>query len=268
MIGGMLFALFAALGNDRVERDDVIRVTEGDVDRLRSLWIVQYKRPPTGTELGGLVEAHVREEVLNREAKLLGLDRDDVIIRRRLAQKMEFLTEDFATAVPPSDEAIATYYEEHLDDYRIPAGVTFSHLFFNADQRGAAGAERAANSVLKQLNDSGVGPDGARDQGDPFVLPLDLEAQSRQEVESLFGNSDLVTALFEVLPGAWYGPVSSAYGVHIIYVYDRTDARTPALASVRERVRGDLIGKMRRDANEAFYGALLKKYTIIVEAEQ
>ena len=266
LIGVLLFALSALFGDDRVERDDLIRVTEGDVQRLRSLWVVQYKRPPTAEELRGLVDAHVREEVLNREAKLLGLDRDDVIIRRRLVQKIEFLSEDIATMVPPTYEEVADYFEANAETYRIPAGVTFSHAFFNTDRRGVDDAERAAAALRDQLNSRSVTPADTRDQGDPFVLPLDINARSRQEVDKMFGSTEIVDAVFTVEMGEWTGPVASAYGVHIIYVHERTESRLPELDNVRQRVTGDLVSERRRKANEAFYAELLKRYTVEFEA--
>ena len=267
-IGVVLFVLFAVFGGgDRLKRDDVIRVSADDVDRLRSLWVMQYKRPPTEAELKGLVDTHVREEVLNREAKLLGLDRDDVIIRRRLAQKMEFLSEDFATAVPPTEEEIADYYEEHGETYRVPQGASFSHVFFNADERGEEGAVRAAERLRDRLNASAGATRRAPDGGDPFVLPLDYDARSQPEVEELFGKTAFAEAVFSAEAGSWTGPVKSAYGVHIIYVRDRTGSRLPALEEVRKQVRRDLVGKRRRDADEAFYGALLEKYTVIIEKD-
>jgi len=263
-IGVVLFVLFAAFGGgDRVERDDVIRVSADVVDRLQSLWVMQYKRPPTEAELQGVIDTHIREEVLNREAKLLGLDRDDVIIRRRLAQKMEFLSEDFATAVPPAEEEISAYYDEHREDYRIPEGASFSHVFFNADQRGEAGAVKAAGQLQRRLNASANS--GKPEGGDPFVLPLDYDARSLPDVEELFGKTAFTDAVFSAEPESWTDPVMSAYGFHIIYVRSRTASRLPALDEVRGPVRRDLVSQRRRDANEAFYGALLENYTVIVE---
>ena len=265
-IGVVLFVLFAAFGgSDRVVKDDVIRVSADDVDRLRSLWVMQYKRPPTESELKGLVDTHVREEVLNREAKLLGLDRDDIIIRRRLAQKMEFLSEDFATAVPPTEEEITAYYDEHDETYRVPKGASFSHVFFNADDRGEEEAILEARRLRDRMNASESG--GAPEGGDPFVLPLAYDARSLPEVEELFGKTAFVEAVFSAETETWSGPVKSAYGVHIIFIVDRTDSRLPALDEVRRQVRRDLVSKRRRDANEAFYGALLEKYTVIIEED-
>ena len=266
LIGVALFALSALFGDDRVERDDLIRVTAGDVDRLRSLWVVQYKRPPTAEELRGLVDAHIREEVLNREAKLVGLDRDDVIIRRRLVQKIEFLSEDIATMVPPTDEEISEYFQENSEAYRIPEGITFSHVFFNTDRRGVDGGKRAAATVRDQLNNRSIVPADTPDQGDPFVLPLDYVERSRPEVDKLFGSTEIVEAVFMVEMGEWSGPVASAYGVHIIYVHDRTESRLPDLDDVRNRVSGDLVSERRREAKEAFYKELLKRYTVEIEA--
>ncbi len=267
VIGAALFVLFAVFGDDTVARDDVIRVTAADVDRLRARWTSQYKRPPTRDELRGIVDQHVREEVLNREARLLGLDKDDVVIRRRLAQKVEFLTEDFATAVPPTDAEIAAYYEENREKYRVPEGATFSHVYFNADRRGMKGAVAAANEVRDRMlasSDPSVRPDAA---GDPFVLPLDFHARSRPEVEELFGPTDFTERVFTAEPGKWTGPLLSAYGVHIVYVHETTPSWLRALEDVRADARRDLVSQRRRNASATFYNSMLERYTVIIETQ-
>lgn len=267
VIGAALFVLFGVFGDDTAARDDVIRVTAADVDRLRSRWTSQYKRPPTADELRGIVDQHVREEVLNREARLLGLDKDDVVIRRRLVQKVEFLTEDFATAVPPTDAEIAEYYEENSEKYRVPEGATFSHVYFNADRRGMQGAVAAANELRDRLLASGDPSKRPEDAGDPFVLPLDFYARARPEVAELFGATDFTEQVFNADPGQWTGPLLSAYGVHIVYVHETTPSRLPALEDVSGEARRDLVSQRRRNANETFYNTLLSKYTVIVETE-
>jgi hypothetical protein len=265
-IGVALFVLFAVFGgDDGVARDDVIRVSADDVDRLRSLWGMQYKRPPTETELQGVIDTRIREEVLNREAKLLGLDRDDVIIRRRLAQKMEFLSEDFATAVPPTEEEIVAYYADHSENYRIPEGASFSHVFFNADKRGETAARQDAGQLQRRLNGTANG--GKPEGGDPFVLPMDYDSSSLPEVEELFGKTEFTDAVFSAELNVWTEPARSAYGFHIIYVRSRTASRLPALDEVRAPVRRDLVSQRRRDANDAFDGALLENYTVVVETD-
>jgi len=267
VIGAALFVLSGVFGDNTVARDDVIRVTASDVDWLRARWISQYKRPPAPDELRGIVDQHVREEVLNREARLLGLDKDDVVIRRRLAQKVEFLTEDFATAVPPTDTEIAAYYEENREKYRIPEGATFSHAYFNADRRGMQGAVAAANEVRDRMlasTDPSVRPD---DAGDPFVLPLDFYSRSRSDVEELFGPTDFTERVFTAEQGKWTGPVLSAYGVHIVYVHETTPSRLPALEDVRAEARRDLVSQRRRNASETFYNSMLERYTVIIETE-
>jgi peptidyl-prolyl cis-trans isomerase C len=178
---------------------------------------------------------------------------------------MEFLSEDFATAVPPTEEQISAYYDEHRENYRIPEGASFSHVFFNTDQRGEAGALQAAAQLRSRLNAAGNG--GVPDGGDPFVLPLNYASRSLPEIEELFGKTAFTDAVFSAEPESWSEPARSAYGFHIIYVRSRTASRLPVLDEVRDPVRRDLVSQRRRDANEAFYGALLEKYTVIVETD-
>ena len=256
LIGVALFALSAAFGGDDVDRDDLIRVTRGDIDRLAALWSVQYRRPPTETELKGLIETHVHEEVLNREARLLGLDRDDTIIRRRLAQKMEFLTEDLAMTVTPSEEDIAAYFAENRIRYEIPAVVTFAHVFFNVDRRGVEAAAKDASELRDRLNAFDPRPDTAPDQGDVISLQHVYATRTLQDVSSLFGQSEFSETAFGAETGQWAGPVSSGYGLHIIYVRHRTEPVLPGLEEARDRVEIDYMSERRRRANDAMIAAL------------
>ncbi|HET9233834.1 MAG TPA: peptidyl-prolyl cis-trans isomerase, partial [Candidatus Eisenbacteria bacterium] len=129
LIGIAIFGLNAVL-TKRGERtgDHEIRVTQGRVQSLIETFRRQWSRPPTQDELNGLVNDFVREEVLMREAVALGLDRDDVIVRRRLAQKMEFLAEDAASVMEPTDLDLRTYLAEHSQAFFVPPRYTFNQI--------------------------------------------------------------------------------------------------------------------------------------------
>ncbi len=138
---------------------------------LRQNWTRQWNRPPTLSELEGLVEAHIREEVYYREALALGLETDDTIIRRRLVQKMEFLSEDLALLGEPPEEALRAFFEAHAEDYRVPPRLTFSHIYFNLDRRGES-ARRDAERALSALQALASPPLSAPERGDvPISKP-------------------------------------------------------------------------------------------------
>ncbi|TWU37232.1 peptidylprolyl isomerase [Novipirellula artificiosorum] len=146
--GGLLFIIYLSIGS-RAETDngltqsDSIHVGAREVDHLKATWQQLWNREPTPEELTRLVEDFVREEALYREAIALNLDQDDLIVRRRMAQKMAFLNND-AAAVTLSEEALQAWYKENSSLYELPAAVSFSHIFFSSEQRGDQAATAAA----------------------------------------------------------------------------------------------------------------------------
>ena len=128
------------------------------------------QRAPTKAELDGLVRERIDEEILSAEAKRLGMDQDDLIIRRRLAQKMAFATEDVSDAKEPKEDELKAWYHAHSDDYRTPDHAAIRQLFFS-DDRGKA-AQAAATAALADLKA------GKAVNGDPSVLPLTYAERS------------------------------------------------------------------------------------------
>ena len=119
VLGAGIFLLAALVGESDESRPDQIVVSAGQIDRLVETWQRTWQRPPTQAELEGLVEDHIREEILYREAIAMGLDRDDTIIRRRLRQKMEFLPQDLVEQVEPTNAELLTYLRENADAFQV-----------------------------------------------------------------------------------------------------------------------------------------------------
>lgn len=238
-------------GNYRID------VTIGQQNRILDQWQAQMGRPPTPEEARGLLEQWLKEEILYREAKKLGLDRDDTIIRRRLAQKLTFLNEDLANAEEPSPAELAGYFEANAADYRIPDRFSFEHRYFSSDRRQDAEADARA-----ALDD----PDAP---GDPFILQKSYVDRSAREIADLFGTG-FARALSDLdadRPALWQGPVRSAYGWHLVRITGRTPARDPLLAEVRDAVRRDFLESRRLEANERFYRSLRERYDVHLDSE-
>lgn len=237
--------------------DDVVRVGRLDIARLSDQWRAQMGRAPTEAELSGLVDAHVREEMLVREALKMGLDDNDVIVRRRLAQKLTFLTEDLALLEPATERQLTDYFEADRERYRVPARFTFSHAYFSPDRRATAREDAAA--ALAQVND-----ENWRTIGDPFMLRRTYAHVTRADVRKDFG-----TAFSEALPelegDGWLGPVESGYGFHLVRIDRRTPSRLPTFGEVRARVATDYDAQRRSDANERYYETLAAQYRIEIE---
>jgi peptidyl-prolyl cis-trans isomerase C len=262
LVGAMLFAADAALREDAARPDEVIRISEPEIERLRMQWTKQYQRPPGPAELQGVIDERVREEVLYRAALAMGLDQDDSIVRRRLAQKLEFLIEDLVAARAPTDAELGAFFEARRESYRLPARVSFSHVYFSPDRRGPA-AERDAQLVLAGLRRETL-PAAAADRGDGFMMGGSYRQQSADDIEGVFG-SEFAAALLALEPGDWAGPIASAYGWHLVRIEARNEARLPKLDEVLDQARHDWSYEQRRQANEAVFERLLARYELAVE---
>ena len=221
-----------------------------------------WRRPPTREEIEGLIRDRVQEEVYCREAMALGLDKDDTIIRRRLRHKMEFLTDDIAALAEPTDDELSTYLTAHAEMFRVQRQFTFSHVYLNPERRGENLARDTAQ-LLAQLRQAGDKAD-ISELGDSFLLEHKFQSLSASEAVKQFGEKFAAT-LVELSPGQWHGPVESGYGVHLVFVSDRTEGRVPALAEVREVVHREWANTRRLEGNEKFYQELLKRYVVTIE---
>lgn len=260
-IGVVLFLADAAL-HDPAPVADTITVGRTQIASLRAQWASQMRRPPTAEELDGLIESHIREEVLYREALALGLDRDDTIVRRRLAQKLEFLVTDAALPETPDEAELRAYFEANQGHYAEPARVSFSHVYFSPDQRGPA-AEADTLAALTELNQAGAA--AAPDRGDRFMLDSDYTEKSEDEVARDFGR-EFASRLFATETGSWQGPIASGYGLHLVRIGERTEARPSTLEAVRAAVTRDYLADRTREINAEAYRRLRERYEVVVEA--
>jgi hypothetical protein len=264
LLGAALFALDAWLrpaATARAASTEII-VSEARIASLAQNFRRTWQRPPTNEELDGLVESFVREEVMVREALALGLDRDDAIIRRRLQQKMEFVSEEAAASARPTDAQLAGYLATHADAFRVEPVVTFAQLYLDPRKRGAA-LQADAERLLGALN--GGRPVDPAQAGDRLLLLEPHYADVPQaEVARLFG-SDFAAALIKLPPGRWTGPVQSGYGTHLVRVESMTPGRLPTLDEVRPLVEREWANARRQEIGKAFYDKLRARYTVKVQ---
>lgn len=259
VLGVVLFALHSLFGQKEAAESKEIVITNQQIALLASMWEKQWRRPPTPQEMAGLVESFIREEVLYREALAMGLDRDDTVVRRRLAQKIEFLAQDLATQGEPGDAELRTFFAENSEKFEIPATVTFSHVYVNLDTRGE-GAFDDAERILTELR-AGADP---TQLGDRFMLQSHYADVTQQGVARNFGNQ-FAESIFALEPGSWTGPVQSGYGIHLVRIEGRDKAYLPPLEEVRLRVRDEFISNRRREVDELFYERLREGYEITIE---
>ena len=259
LIGAMIFVVFSVVNKDEIDvSGNKIVVTSADIEWLSSNWSKKWNRSPTETELKGLVDAYIKEEVYYREALALGLDQDDTVLRRRLMQKMEFLSNDLAELDQPGEVVLKKYFLDNREKYELPARVSFTHIYFSYDKRGTMAVEDA-KSVL-----SGLDATRAPEMGDSFMMQYDFVQETPFEVERLFGKV-FTEELFRLETDTWQGPIESGYGFHLVRISEKADPRIPELASVIDKVRTDLMFEKRQRMNREVYERLRKRYEIVVE---
>jgi hypothetical protein len=263
VLGAALFLLFGTINRQGDREPASIVVSQAQVNHLATGFARTWRRPPTAEELDGLVRDYIRQEVYYREAIALGLDRDDAVIRRRLQQKLEFVSEDVASLAEPTDADLHAYLLAHRNKFRSDQCFTFSHVYLDP-QRHQASISRDATDLLAKVKKAGAKADLSA-VGDSFLLADHFEGIPRSGVATLFGDKFAV-ALDGLVVGEWQGPVESGYGLHLVHLFARTTLREPALDDVRDNVRREWANAQRQQANEAFFQKLLSRYTVIVES--
>lgn len=262
LIGAGLFMLYAWQTDDDALRPDQIVFTEAHIDRLINLWERKWQRLPTQQELQGLIEQQVREEVLYREALAMGLDKDDMVVRRRMSQKMEFISNDLASLAEPDDTQLQTYLDENPEKFSIPGRISYSQVYLNVSNRGDQ-VYADAQVLLDELSSSSVDEDFTM-AGDSFMAGYHFNDETDFGVSRIFGKA-FAQQIFELPVGEWTGPVESGYGLHLVRIDSRTASRAPSLEQVRDKVRIEWVAQQQRQTNDLLYSELRKRYEITIE---
>jgi len=237
-----------------------IRLSTADVDALRTDHQRRFGTEPTAEDDRAIVAHYVDDEILYREALALGLDRGDIIVRRRLLQKMEFLLDGLHPVPEPTDADLEAYLAAHTDRYRTPARIDLVHVFVSRDRHGAD-----ANAMALRLRAELVRGADPAVVGDPFLRGRVLREQSEQDLAGIFGPAFARVAL-ELPTGEWSEPVTSSYGLHVVRVSKRSPAELPPLAVVRAAVRQDWSEERRDAARKSALDELRGKYDVRVES--
>lgn len=248
LAGALLFVAYSALHRGSKEAPRIVRLTAQEVNWLKETWNLRWQRPPTEEGLRDLVANYLQETLLAREAMEMGLDENDTVIRRRLAQKMDFFIVDAARLVEPDDATLRRYYDAHRAQYSAPSRVSFSQRFF--------GNEAAARQGLQKLSAR-----ADADIGEPSLFEDGYIAVSAQDVASIFG-SDFASRLKGLSLGHWQGPIPSAYGFHLVFLHKRQIAEDRPYEAVRSKVLSDWRLEQETVAKARFFDKLLEKYTI------
>jgi hypothetical protein len=262
LLGAAIFAAYGLVSKRISAEPGKIVISAGQVAAMAEGFTRTWRRPPTGEEIEGLIKDRVQEEVYCREAMALGLDKDDSIIRRRLRQKIEFVTDDVTALAEPTDDQLGAYLKAHADTFRVQRQFTFSQVYLNPERHGE-NLVRDTAELLVQLQQAGDNTD-VSELGDSFLLEHNFQSLPTSEVVKQFGEK-FAAKLGELSTGQWDGPIESGYGVHLVRISERTEGQVPELAEVRDAVRREWANARRLEANDKFYQELLNRYVVTIE---
>ena len=274
VIGLAIFSVYSYLhrGRSGVESSKQIVLSLDELGQMHAFFVSQWHREPTPAEFQAMVEDKVREEVLYREGLAMGLDKDDTIVKRRLAQKMQFIAEDVAAAHEPSTTELKAWFEKNSDKFALPSRYSFRHLYFSPDKRGTNAQFDALKTLAKiagQPEDSKL----AVSLGDRFMFQDYYGDRTPEALAKEFGPQFAV-ALEKVKPGSWQGPIESGYGWHLVYVDTVIPGRIPALEEIEADAKTAWLGEQKATAWKKAYAEMRGKYTVLLpgpadkEAEQ
>jgi len=266
LLGLVLFATYAYMqrGRGGVESSRQIAVSLDELRQMDMFFESQWHRQPTPAEFQAMVEDKVREEVLYREALAMGLDKDDTIVKRRMAQKMQFLAEDVAAAHEPSTAELKAWFEKNSSRFALPSRYSFRHLYFSPDKRGQnaqADAAKALPKIAGQPENSAL----ALSLGDRFMFQDYYGDRAPDAIAKEFGPQFAV-ALEKLKPGSWQGPIESGYGWHLVYVDTVIPGRIPAFEEMEPDVKTAWLGEQKRQAWQKAYAEMRAKYNVLLPA--
>lgn len=251
--GAVLFAALSWIGEPVDPADRSITIDREQQAQLALQFERTLQRPPTDAELDTLIEQYVREEVLYREALRLGLDSDDAIVRRRMAQKMDGLAASKAEIEQPGDAVLQAWLEKYPSRFATDSRLSFDQLWF---------AQKSdAETALARLR-AGTGWQGL---GERIDLPASRDDAARRNIEARFGRQ-FASQLDELETGEeGHGPLPSGFGFHLVRLRERDAGSVPPLAEIRSDVENDWRSQTMAARKDAAYKVLRDAYEVDVE---
>ncbi len=267
LIGSLIYLAYALVGGEPQAAKEQIIVTQGEIQSLEDKWLKLWNRPPTPQERQGMIDEHVKEKVLYNAALDMGLDRDDIIIRRRLAQKIEFLTSDLLTPPAPEERELEAYFDGNKAQYTAPDLISITQVYFDPDRRNEQTLKDAESALLSLQGQGEPGTETSLDYGDRFMLQSYFAERTEAELAKLFG-SEFAKSLFALPAGQWHGPILSGYGTHLVYVHNIISGDAPTYVQVKDAVQRDWESAQLEDLNETFINGIMAQYEVVFAEEE
>ncbi len=266
LIGLALFVGYTLLhrGQSAAPASHQIALTLDDLRTLELSFQSQWRRQPSVEEFNTMVENKIQEEILYREGLAMGLDKDDTIVKRRMAQKVQFLAEDVAGAHEPSSQELKAWFGKNAEKFALPGRVTFRHLFFGFDKRGQSARKDAAAALQKLAGQPENSPLAAA-SADTFMFEDYYADRTATELAKEFGPT-FALGVVRLRPGSWNGPIESGYGWHLVFVDSIVPGRVPGFEEVEPDVHTAWLAAQKQQAWQEAYARMRSRYTVLLPA--
>jgi len=264
LLGALIFGAYGWL-NQGASGGDASRkivLTDDDLLQMVVVWRAQGRPPPTPAQMQGMIDAKVREEVLYREARAMGLDNDDMIVKRRLGQKMDFLAEDLSLLREPTHDELVAWLKAHPQDFATPSRTSFHHLYYSFDKR-EGNAQRAAGAAAAKLANRRADASAPNVVADQFMFQDRYVERTSEQIAAVFGDPFL-RGVSQLQPGAWSQPIESAFGWHLVYVDERTPARAPDFEEIEPALKTAWSQAQREELKRQAYAVMRAKYEVVL----
>src|SRR5438876_3731918 len=264
LIGVALFAIYRVLHSNAAGSSDSKKIvlTADDLDQVSLMWRAQGRSSLSQEQLESLLDSKIREEVLYREALTLGLDKEDTIVKRRMAQKMDFLADDLSDLREPTREELKAWFGKNSEPFKVPGRASFRHLYFSFDKHGNKTSDVATEALKKISGRPSNSPEAAA-LADSFMFQDYYGDRSFDDLAKTFGPG-LARSLFAQQTGSWQGPIESGYGWHLEFIDSLTPARVPDFEEVETDVRTQWVSAQRDQTKQRMYEQMKSHYKIVL----
>jgi hypothetical protein len=260
--------LNAFFGNSKyIPENNEILVTSSRISSRVDQFAMQMGRPASKEEIKGFIDKYIHEEVLSREAKLLGLDNDDIVIRRRLVQKMEFMSDEFLVAAEPTPTQLEGFFEDSREAYIQPATVSFYQVYINSQDLTEQEVIMKATGIKNNFEKNEQTPEQSYNYGDRTMLSNQFTKVTYEKVFHSFGDEEFIESLKTAPFQEWVGPFKSTYGHHLIYINERIEPSIPEFHEVASRVIQDYMDFKKEEANDEFFTQMRARYIVNMDEE-
>lgn len=263
ILGGLLYLGSVVSGYNDDQVQDII-VTEGQIKHMEVIYTSTWQRKPGPQELDYLIQEHIKNQAAYFEGVKLGLGRDDIVISRRMRQKLDFIAEEDTLRPVVNDDILNAYLIQHADKYQQSPVLSIRQIYFSQLPQANKSQQDIKLDIKKLLADLSAQPNRKTNKlGDSNLFKPHYSQHTATQLGNIFGE-DFVTSLLAMKTGDWQGPVQSSFGLHLVYIEQKQEAKLPDLSEIYNEVLADWENSQRQASIKNYYQQLLTRYPVSV----